>query len=446
MSGLDIPTLGPCAVDSPLLSYRDRDGDTIQFVDDDRRVLVDIDLDSVERSVRSGERLDGLELVGPRRRIFFEPAQTTIGIVTTGGLCPGLNNVIRAIVMSAQYHYGVARILGFRYGFRGIVEPALDLPLSAGSVVEIHRAGGSILGSSRGPQEPERMLDALAARGVDVLFVVGGDGSMRGALGIAREARRRGQRLAVVGVPKTIDNDLAFMDQSFGFQTAFSKAVEALECAHREAQGAPNGIGLVKLMGRHSGFIACAATLASGNVNFVLVPEVPFELDGPLGLLEALRARLEQRRHALIVVAEGAGQDLFGASGERDASGNVKLGDIGRLLRDRIERHFAALGMEINVKYIDPSYIIRSVPADPPDAVICASFGLGAVHAAMSGRTELVIGSLHRKLVHVPIEKVIATRNQVDLKGPLWLNVLGSTGQPLAFQDLPGPSAPRASA
>jgi 6-phosphofructokinase 1 len=384
--------------------------------------------------------LPSVELAGPRERIHFDPAQIGIGIVTCGGLCPGLNNVIRAIVMSAEYHYGVRRIYGFRYGFRGLVDPLLTIPMTARGVCEIHTEGGTVLGSSRGPQDPVAMVERLEALGVQALFVIGGDGSMHGALAIAAEARRRGLELAVVGIPKTIDNDLKWMDSSFGFETAYAKAVEAIECAHREAQGAPNGIGLVKVMGRHSGFIACAATVASGNVNFTLVPEVPFTMDGPSGLLDALRRRLEARQHAVIVVAEGAGQDLFaGPSSERDASGNVRLHDIGTWLADRIRRHFDGLGFDITLKYIDPSYIIRSVPANPADAVLCSMLGMNAVHAAMCGKTELMIGSLHHTLVHVPIRLAIAERNHVDPTGTLWLSVLGSTGQSLAFQDLPSP-------
>jgi len=442
MERFDILRLGPCTIDSPLLAYRDRNGDTLQFVDDGRHVLVHDRLDDVQALLAAGAPLPSLELAGPRRRIFFEPAKTTIGIVTTGGLCPGLNNVIRAIVMAAEHHYRVPRILGFRYGFRGLAEPDLVVTLRARDVAEIHRAGGSVLSSSRGPQDVGRMVDRLCELDVSILFVIGGDGSMHGALEISAELRRRGRPVSVVGIPKTIDNDLLFMDQSFGFQTAFGKALEAIDGAHREAQGAPHGIGLVKVMGRHSGFIACAATLASGNVNFTLIPEVPFVLDGPNGFLEALHRRLVARQHAVIVVAEGAAQDLCGAGGERDASGNVKLADVGRFLRTRIEEYFAARDFEATVKYIDPSYIIRSVPADPGDALFCAQLGLAAVHAGMAGRTELVLGSWHRSPVHVPIREAISARNQVDPTGPLWLGVLAATGQPLAFQDLPEPSEP----
>jgi len=440
MSRFAIRALGPCTHDSPLLAYRDRTGDTIQFVSDTARIVSNHEASHLVRAAADGQPFDSLELAGPRRQIFFDPARAGVGIVTCGGLCPGLNNVIRALVMAAEYQYGVRRIFGFRYGFLGLVDPSLAVPLRAQDVAEIHHAGGTILGSSRGPQDPARMLDRLCELDVQVLFVIGGDGSMRGALSIAEEARRRGVRLAVVGVPKTIDNDLLYMDQSFGFATAFSEAVGAVGAAHREAQGAPNGIGLVKVMGRHSGFIACAATLASGDVNYTLIPEVPFALEGPNGLLESLGRRLTERQHAVIVVAEGAGQEHFGGeAGGHDASGNVRLQDVGPFLARRITDHFTAQGREVTLKYIDPSYIIRSVPANPGDAVFCAMLGFSAMHAGMCGKSEMVVGSWHRTLVHVPIAEAIAARNHVDPTGPLWLAVLATTGQPLAFQDLPGP-------
>lgn len=430
-----VRTLGPCAVPSPLARYHDHEGRTLDFVDDHECILVDDALSAVRRAAGGTEDFPALELAGPRRLLYFEPGRVRMGIVTCGGLCPGLNNVIRSLVMSAEFHYRAEKVFGFRYGFAGLARPDGHVELDSELVSNCHRLGGSILSSSRGHQDPVAMVDRLVALGVHILFVIGGDGSMRGALAIADEIRARGLKLAVVGIPKTIDNDLRFMDRSFGFETAFGKAVEAIDGAHAEAKGAPNGIGLVKLMGRHSGFIACAAAIASGEANFVLIPEVPFKLEGPNGLFAVLRRRLERRRHAVIVVAEGAGQDLFpAASPERDASGNAKLHDIGAFLARRIREHFAETGFEANLKYIDPSYIIRSVPANPSDAVFCATLGLNAVHAGMCGKTEMLLGLWHRRLVHVPIQPAIAQRNRVDPTGPLWLSVLGVTGQPLAMQ------------
>jgi 6-phosphofructokinase 1 len=431
-SNFEISTLGHCKVASPLQGRKDSRKSGIRFVDDSEQILVDDRVDHFQ----SGKPADlpSLELAGPRREIYFDPAKVTVGIVTCGGLCPGLNNVIRDIVMSACYHYGVQKIIGFRYGYRGLAKDNLLMELTPDIVSEIHEHGGSILASSRGEQDVATMADRLKALGVNILFVIGGDGSMRGALALSEEIRKGNLKISIVGVPKTIDNDFLYMDQSFGFASAYAKAVEALNGAHREAQGAPNGVGLVKLMGRHSGFIACAATLASNQVNFVLIPEIPFKLEGPNGFLDALRKRLEQRQHALIVVAEGAGQDMLANAGEeRDASGNVKLKDIGIFLADRIKEYFKEKNVELNLKYIDPSYIIRSVKASPPDSVLCTALAVNAVHAAMAGKTETVIAMWHRSLVHVPIRQVISRRNQVDPNGSLWLSVLGSTGQPLAF-------------
>lgn len=427
-----ISTLGPCRVASPLQGRKDSRQPGIRFVNDSEQILVDDRVDHSQGGTPGD--LPSLELAGPRKEIYFDPAKVTVGIVTCGGLCPGLNNVIRDIVMSACYHYGVRKIIGFRYGYRGLAEKNLQMELTPDIVSEIHEHGGSILASSRGEQDVSIMVDRLEALGVNILFIIGGDGSMRGALALAEEIRKRNLNIGIVGVPKTIDNDFLYMDQSFGFMTAYTKAVEALNGAHREAQGAPNGVGLVKLMGRHSGFIACAATLASNQVNFALIPEIPFKLEGPNGFLEVLQKRLEQRQHALIVVAEGAGQDIMNADGEeRDASGNVKLKDIGIFLADCIKGYFKEKHVELNLKYIDPSYIIRSVKANPPDSVLCTSLAVNAVHAAMAGKTKVVIAIWHRSLVHVPMRQVTSRRNQVDPNGPLWLSVLGSTGQPLAF-------------
>ncbi len=413
---------GPRLHSSPLLGLS-LGVDAIPFVSDDDGILFDD---------RPGARTGTVALAGPRAELFFEPRTTRIGIVTCGGLCPGLNDVIRGLVMVAWHRYGVRELIGFRYGFRGIAlaDPGLRMDLSPDRVRDIHEDGGTILGSSRGPQSVERMVDRLAELEIGVLFVVGGDGSMRGALALVEEIERRGLEIAVVGVPKTIDNDLLHLDRSFGFETAYSEAVAAIEGAHREAWGAPHGVGVVKLMGRHSGFIACLATLATSHVNVCLVPEIPFQLEGRLGLFATLERRLRDRGHAVVVVAEGAGQRLLGSHDERDVSGNRKLRDIGPFLVGAIKEHFAGLGEEVNLKYIDPSYIIRSVPASPPDRVLCWRLAQNAVHAAMAGWTGIVVGERHRRLVHLPMAAIVAGRRQVEPGGDLWLSVLENTGQP----------------
>ena len=424
-----IDCLGERLIDSPIYSKEGLSTDEY-FVTDDHRILLEDDVRELSSEPSAGGA-PCLEVAGPRRKIFFEPSRTCVGIVTCGGLCPGLNDVIRGLVMVAHYRYDVRRIYGFRYGYAGFASDAPVVGLTPHVVADIHDDGGTLLGSSRGPQDPSCVVDRLVALEINILFVIGGDGTMRGALAIADEISKRRLKIAVVGIPKTIDNDIAFIDRSFGFETAYSTAMQVIRAAHNEARGAPRGIAVVKLMGRHSGFIACHATLASSHVNFVLIPEVPFKLDGPRGFFAALRNRLKKRNHAVVVVAEGAGQDLLENEGQlRDASGNIKLKDIGVFLADQIKAHFAGLEERVSLKYIDPSYIIRSVPATPADSVYCWRLAQHSVHAAMAGKTEMVVASWHGRLVHVPMQEAISRRKQVDPHGDLWLSVLEATGQP----------------
>ena len=349
--------------------------------------------------------------------------------MTCGGLCPGLNDVIRAVVLSLSHHYGVKKIYGFRYGYEGLVQKYGHKPidLTPETVSGINKAGGTILGSSRGPQDPVEMIKTLEDLRIGILFAVGGDGTLRGAQKIAQEAARRGLKISVIGIPKTIDNDISYIQTTFGFETSVSEARRATYAAHSEARSARNGIGLVKLMGRDSGFIAACSVLVDSEVNFCLIPEVPFGLEG---FLQALRKRLEQKAHAVIVLAEGAGQDLTAATGECDCSGNIKYGDIGIFLRDNIRDYFKGIGMEINLKYIDPSYMIRSLPANPHDSAFCLVLGQCAVHAGMSGRTNMVVGFWNQLFTHVPISLAVSQRKRIDPEGELWNSVVASTGQP----------------
>jgi 6-phosphofructokinase 1 len=328
----------------------------------------------------------------------------------------------------------VKQILGIRYGYRGFLkEFGFDpINLTLEHVRDIHKQGGTILGSSRGyGDRTTDIVNYLKENGINQLFVIGGDGTQRGALAISDEIVKQGQKIAVVGIPKTIDNDLSFVQRSFGFETSVSIAVEAVYGAHTEAIGAYNGIGLVKLMGRESGFIAAQTTLACNDVNFVLIPEVPFSLDGESGFLNHLETRLKRRHHAVIVVAEGAGQDLMKKCQlGSDASGNRTLGDIGIFLKDKISQYFKRNPMEVGMKYIDPSYIIRSAPANANDSVYCTRLGANAVHAAMCGRSGLIISLVHDKFVHVPIRMAVSERNAIDAEGNLWRDVIEATGQP----------------
>lgn len=402
-----------------------------RFVSDNERVLLD-DVYDAEDGIQfqPGAEL-GLERAGPREKVFFDSSKSQAGIVTCGGLCPGLNDVIRSITLALWHNYGVRRIWGFQYGYEGFVPTYghAAIPLNPDVVDGWQEIGGTKLGSSRGPQEPADIVDCLERMSINMLFVIGGDGTLRGAMAIKDEVTRRGLKIAIIGVPKTIDNDILFIDESFGFQSAYTSAVQSLSCAHIESKGAFNGVGLVKLMGRHSGFIACAAALAMSDVNFVLIPEVDFELHGPAGFLAALKRRLEKRHHAVIVVAEGAGQKLFQSDGAKDASGNSKLGDIGIHLRDVIAEYLKKELPSSSVKYIDPSYIIRSVPANASDSIYCLQLGQDAVHAAMTGRTGMIVGRWHGLNVHIPMAVVTMKRKKVDPTRPLWRSVLESTGQ-----------------
>jgi 6-phosphofructokinase 1 len=433
VSDLHIKNLGPCRFESPIAARLGRAA--LHQVGGADRVLLDDRLSKVESTTLA--ELPTFELAGPRDRIFFDPATLRAAIVTCGGLCPGINNVVRGLVLELTHAYGVKDIFGFRYGFEGMVASHGHEPMRLGpaQVESIHQQGGTVLGTSRGSQDAGEMVDGLAALGIGALFVIGGDGTLRGATGIVAELARRNLPVAVIGIPKTIDNDIHFIDRSFGFESAFAAAVDAIRSAHVEATGARNGIGLVKLMGRHSGFITCHAALACTDANFVLIPEVPLRLDGERGLLGCLEQRLAQRGHAVIVVAEGAGQDLCADSGvtATDASGNVRLKDIGIVLRDRITGHFKQRGVDITLKYIDPSYQIRSVPASPSDSVYCWNLARNAVHAALAGNTEMLIGRWHGRFVHVPLPLATRFRKQVDLPGELWMSVVESTGQPVGF-------------
>jgi 6-phosphofructokinase 1 len=434
---LQIKTLGPCVHESPLAARLG--AAALHDVGQADRVLLDDRLSRIAAAaaVDAAAALPAFELAGPRNRIFFDPAKLRAGIVTCGGLCPGINNVVRGVVLELTHAYGVKEIFGFRYGFEGMVARHGHAPMRLGPEVvgSIHQQGGTVLGSSRGGHDTGEMVDTLEAMGIGALFVIGGDGTLRGATKIVAEVERRKLPVAVIGIPKTIDNDIHFIDQSFGFESAFDAAVDVIRSAHVEANGARNGVGLVKLMGRHSGFIACHAALASTDANFVLIPEVPLRLDGERGFLSHLERRLEQRSHAVIVVAEGAGQDLCqGDDSKTDASGNTRLKDIGLVLRDSINAHFQKRGIDITLKYIDPSYQIRSVPASPSDSVYCWNMARNAVHAAMAGNTEMLIGRWHGRFVHVPLPLVTRFRKQVDVNEELWMSVIESTGQPVSFE------------
>jgi len=433
-----VKSLGKGSVDSPLKKADYCDSSLSRFVNENERILYDVSFDYFNRCRETGEMPVSFEKAGPRETIFFEPAKTKVAIITCGGLCPGLNNVIRSLVNQLYYRYGISRILGIKYGYEGLI-PKYNHPvieLTASMVSDIHLSGGTFLGSSRGNQDIAQMVDTLEILNINVLFCIGGDGTLRGAHAIHEEIQKRNLRIAVAGIPKTIDNDIDLIQKSFGFETSFSIANDIIRNAHNEAYGAYTGIALVKLMGRDSGFIAASAALAIQEVNFVLIPEINFDLHGPKGFLNVLRKRLEERHHAVVVVAEGAGQDLFSnEEREMDASGNVKHKDIGLLLRDTIKQEFDAAGFPHSIKYIDPSYIVRSAPANANDSKFANLLAQNAVHAALSGKTDFVVGFWNDQFTLIPIPMAVAKRKKIDIHGELWWNVLEATGQPSSMKN-----------
>jgi len=421
---LAIERIGPPTVDSPLIKSNRH------FVDDDERIFVFSHSHDLRGSKYSEKEPPTFERAGPRRKIFFDPAKLNCGIVTCGGLCPGLNDVVRTITLSLIWQYGVKNVYGFRYGYAGLTSkpPQPPLMLTAELMNDIHLKGGDILSSSRGPQDSDEMLDKLEQMGIGVLFTIGGDGTLRGARDLAEAIKKRGLKISVIGIPKTIDNDISGIEQSFGFSTAVEATRAAICGAHEEARGAWNGVGLVKLMGRDSGFIAAYATLANSDVNFCFIPEVPLALEG---FLSALEKRLDKRHHAVVVVAEGAGDHLTGGNDApaKDASGNILRQDIGLILKEKIAGHFRRKEKPMSLKYIDPSYMIRSLPADSNDSAFCVMLGQNAVHAGMSGRTNMVVGYWNQYFVNIPTSLTVLKRKKVDPHGHLWQTVLEITGQ-----------------
>lgn len=429
-----IDQLGPCKVPSPIELSRVHGDFRANYVTDDSFVRNAINIYKDTDITQDMTKKNLLQKAGPREFIYFEPVHVNAAICTCGGLCPGLNDVIRAIVRCLYIRYGVRRINGVQFGFKGFLPDYSypTIPLTPDNVDDIHKIGGSFLGTSRGGgNRVSDIVDSVERLNINQLYIIGGDGTQRGSLDIANEIEKRGLKVAVIGIPKTVDNDLQYIDRSFGFETAVQQAKEAVASIHMEAHSQINGIGLVKLMGRESGFIATATALASHETNFCLIPEVPFDLDGPNGFLATLENRLEGHHHAVIIVAEGAGQEHLNATNQKDASGNKKLADIGTFLRDKIIEYFGNKNIHINLKYIDPGYQIRAAVTNASDSIYCERLGNNAVHAAMAGKTKMVVGLVHDKYVNIPIRMVTQKRNIVDPEGALWRDTLDATGQPI---------------
>ena len=413
-----VSSLGKCAIPSPVTGQK--------FVRDDESVTYFMDPAEINSYIERGETVPAFERAGAREMIYHNPAWCRAAILTAGGLCPGLNEVIKFLTLCLIRNYGVRDIYGIPYGYRGL-NPARNLrpiKLTEDMVDAIHEAGGSILGSSRGQEDVSTIVDSLKQLGINLLFCIGGDGTSRCAHEIADEIRKRQLSISVVAIPKTIDNDINFIDRTFGFATAVREAGRFVSCAHNEAKGAYNGLGLIKVMGRDSGFIAAYTTLANPFINYCLIPEESFSLDGADGskaLLPHLLERMNRKHHAVIIVAEGAGQNLFkSAERQKDASGNILHEDIGLLLKQEISDYFKANKVELNIKYFNPGYTIRSVAAEGDDAVFCAMLAQSAAHAAMAGKTDVMVGHWGGEFTHVPIALATRQRKKIDLHTPLW--------------------------
>lgn len=424
-----VDTLGECKIVSPVNHH--------EFIHEGERIFISEEEAYMKEMEKKLGHLPTFERAGPLPKIFHDPNWTRVGIVTAGGLCPGLNNVIKGLVEILSFDYGVKNIFGIRFGYAGLnpdfgYQPIM---LNPDTVDTIHELGGTVLGSSRGQQPTDIIVDTLVRMNINILFCVGGDGSLRCAREVAEECLKRNLKISVIGIPKTIDNDLQFVGRSFGFETAVAEAASVIRNAHVEAKGTSGGIGLVKLMGRDSGFIAAYASIANPVVNFCLVPEMAFELEGTSGILTALENRFKAgKTHAVIVVAEGAGQELIlGEPERRDASGNILKKDIGEFLKKKISAHFKEKGVVSSVKYFDPSYTIRSVPARGTDAIRCYMLARNAVHAAMAGRTNCVVGNLGESYALVPIKLATIERQKISLKSDLWRSVMDATGQEFYF-------------
>ncbi|KAL4567788.1 hypothetical protein LXL04_023382 [Taraxacum kok-saghyz] len=431
----DVPHLSDYIPDLPTYPNPLRSNPAYSVV---KQYFVDAD-DTVPQKVvvhKDGPRGIHFRRAGPRQRVYFTPDEVHAAIVTCGGLCPGLNTVIREIVCALYHMYGVTKVLGIDGGYRGFYSKN-TITLTPKVVNDIHKRGGTIIGTSRGGHDKPKIVDSIQDRGINQVYIIGGDGTQKGAAVIYQEVRRRGLKAVVAGIPKTIDNDIPVIDKSFGFDTAVEEAQRAINAAHVEAESAENGIGVVKLMGRYSGFIAMYATLASRDVDLCLIPESPFYLEGEGGLLEYVEKRLKDNGHMVIVVAEGAGQELLAAeslnspTAQQDASGNKLLQDVGLWISDKIKRHFARqTSMPITLKYIDPTYMVRAVPSNASDNVYCTLLAQSCVHGVMAGYTGFTSGLVNGRQTYIPFNRITEKQNNVVITDRMWARLLSSTNQP----------------
>eukprot|EP00668_Euglena_longa_P014128 GGOE01018102.1.p1 GENE.GGOE01018102.1~~GGOE01018102.1.p1 ORF type:complete len:494 (+),score=144.75 GGOE01018102.1:38-1483(+) len=375
-----------------------------------------------ETSLQSREKIkkdyNAIYRAGPRREVYFG-TDTNACIVNTGGLCPGLNSVIEELVRTLDT-YNADTIYGIRYGFLGFdTTEYMPLILTPHSVLNIHQRGGTILGTCRGSFNEDLILKFLKECNIGQMYVIGGDGSHRAALRIHALCKEHQLRCVVVGIPKTIDNDILFFDKTFGFDTAVEVASKVIDCSFVEASSVKNGVGVVKVMGRDSGFVARNAALSNNVVDACLIPEVPFEIKGNGGLLPWLDGHLATKHCAVIVICEAAGQQHLPCLG-KDPTGHNIYEDTGKWLKKAIETHWQETGQEGKVFLIDPSYMLRSVPANTGDNMFCIQLAQAAVHTAYSGYSGVTVGRYHDLYGVMPIEMVVSGLRKVNPKGSLW--------------------------
>ena len=364
---------------------------------------------------------------GPRFHIALDNLRVKACIMTCGGLCPGLNVVIRELVMALRYNYGVAEIYGIKWGFLGFTQKECWIKLEPEDVKHIHLLGGTVLGTSRRGFDGEEISKQLIKNNVNMVFFIGGDGTHRGIKELSKILKEKKKKIILVGIPKSIDNDMPIIDKSFGLESVVQESVRTIRAANVEANCNLNGIGLVKLFGRSSGFVAMLSTLAARDVNICLIPEIPFNLYGENGLLDFIFQRMQVKEHCVIVVSDGA---RFSVKDYKTSNGRP-VEDIGLVIKKEIIEKSEELGIEVNLKYMDPTYVVRAVPANEYDCNLCAKLAESAVHCAFAGFTNFSVGMINNKPCMIPLEKMCGkSERKVEFNSDDYLMLLASTGQP----------------
>ena len=356
---------------------------------------------------------------GPRKEIAWDPIHTKVAIVTCGGLCPGLNTVIRELYITLHHKYGVKFVYGVKNGYKGFYSDNL-VRLDDDIIRDIHHKGGSILGTSRGGTDVKKIVDSIAHRGISHLYAIGGNGTQKGLFEINKEIKKRGLCVSVVGIPKTIDNDLCIIDKSFGFDTSVQEAQRAIQAAKVEIEAFNNAVGIVKVMGRNSGFIAMYSSLASKDVDCCLIPEIPFDIEYDHGVLHYIKECLHKKDKILIVVSEGAGQHYI------NDPVNKNLNDFGIWLCEVVRSNVP----NVCIKYIDPTYTIRAITPNASDSIYCTILAQSAVHGAFCGYTNFIVGPVNGKHAYIPLQMAIHETNTVSEDDRMWFRLISANGQP----------------